>query len=196
MNDSLLGEARGIQQRLETYYGLESGPDVSHFVRQGAAGSREQVLVRQRGEHLELAVILPPAVRKARQTPAVCDWRMQVVEGVSHFVHLSERARTELPTTRLELELQAEIDKFVVLAFSDGAVALPRARAMHSALYQQVRQLHPAGTEAGSRYRLANSLAARLAARLLHGSDPITTRSTLQRFYRSGQWDKIRLALA
>ncbi|MCH7929016.1 MAG: ATP-binding protein [Proteobacteria bacterium] len=38
---------------------------------------------------------------------------MHSVEGVSHFVLVAERARRELPVTQLELELQAEIDKFL-----------------------------------------------------------------------------------
>jgi hypothetical protein len=58
-----------------------------------------------------------------------------------------------------------------------------------------VRYLHAAGTELGDRYRTANDLAARFMRRLMSfGTE--TTHSTLRRFYRAGQADKIRLVAA
>ena len=36
------------------------------------------------------------------------------VEGVSHFVYLVHRARQERPVSAVELELQAEVDKYLV----------------------------------------------------------------------------------
>lgn len=185
-----------IQRRLEAFYRLESGPDISHFVRPGTEGSREMVLIRQDLDGLELAVVLPPAALGAAWHEPLSDSVLQAVEGVSHFVYLAERARTELPTTRLELELQAEVDKFVLLAVDQEPATPHRARGVHDSLYRRVRHIHPPESEVGARYRLANELAARLSARLLDGADPVGTRRLLCHFYRSGQADKIRLARA
>jgi hypothetical protein len=178
-----------IQRRLERFYGLESAPDVLDFVRIGDAGSRETLLLRESDGELEVALILPPA-RSAKTD----DLWFQLVEGVSHFVYIAERARTGLPATRLELELQAEVDKFVLLT-------LRRAPAVSSGtvlerLYQSVSFLHPPGSEAGDRYRLANDLAARFVARLLARGAWSRVERELRRFYRSGQAEKIRLASA
>jgi hypothetical protein len=96
----------------------------------------------------------------------------------------------------LELELQAEVDKFVFLAFDDEVPSLHRAEGICHSLFRKVRYLHAAGTEAGERYRLANDLAARVSRRLFGLRARAEARRWLIRFYRSGQTEKIRLARA
>ena len=187
---------RGLQLRIEAFYGLERAPDIIEFVRIGSEGTRETVLVRQDGEDVELAVVLPAAVQRRDGQSFATDVWLQLVEAVSHFVYLAERARTNLPVTQLELELQAEVDKFVLSALSGKPLPPRRARALHVRLYEQVRFLHPADSEAGARNRLATDLAARFAARLMVHRDERARRGVLRRFYRSGQAEKIRLAQA
>ncbi len=184
---------RNVQRRLERYYALEAGPDVVAFVEDAPRGGRETLFVRHVAEGLELSLELPPLAR-ARQV--LDDAWLQVAEGVSHFVYIVERARRELPATRLELELQAEVDKFVLLVLERGATDARRARRLHGRLYERVYYLHPQGSEDGERYRLANALAARLIARLAARGSALTTRRVLQDFYGSGLADKIHLARA
>jgi hypothetical protein len=188
---------REVQSALESLYALERAPDVVEFVRQGGAGMRETLLVRQHGDELEIALLLPelgdPA-SLAAHTPS--DAWLQLVEGVSHFVYVAERARTELPATKLELELQAEVDKFVLLAFARKPLPPDRTLALHDHLYERVRYLHSAESEDGARYRLANGLAARFVARLVSRGKPHDWVATLRRFYRAGQTEKIHLARA
>ena len=62
-------------------------------------------------------------------------------------------------------------------------------------LYERVRFLHAAGTELGDRYRTANHLAARFVRRLM-SCGPLAAHTTLRRFYRAGQAEKIRLVAA
>ncbi len=81
----------------------------------------EQLLVAQRDEQVELALYVHPGVLATLQhqdpavrlhgdnLPAYCI----ALEGVSHFVYLSWRAAAGWKTRALELELQAEVDKFV-----------------------------------------------------------------------------------
>lgn len=185
---------RRAQRRLEKFYALERAPDVVDFVRAGEAGTREVLLLRERGEELELALFLPPGAEHESGAEAD-DLVLQVLEGVSHFVYIAERARTGLPATQLELELQAEVDKFVLLAL-ERPFERQRGRALHVRLFEQVRFLHPPDTEAGERYRLANDLAARFVSRVLSKREPQSMQAELRRFYRLGQADKIRLAAA
>ena len=107
-------ELRRIQSELERFYGLERAPNVTRFVRDGDQGSREVVLLRESADELEIALFLPPESKQIPTGGALSDVWLQVAEGVSHFLYLVERARVSLPVTKLELELQAEVDKFVL----------------------------------------------------------------------------------
>jgi hypothetical protein len=124
----------------------------------------------------------------------------QMIEGVSHFVYLAERARRRLPLTQLELELQAEIDKYVVLVLLRSPFERSRSRALHERLYERVTYVDAAGTVEGDRYRLANDLAARMVHRLDTSYAArgrfLELRHALMRFYRMGQAEKIGLAQA
>jgi hypothetical protein len=185
----VIAGARLVQRRIEDFYALEHGPDVGDFVRPGADGERETLFVRETDDALELELVLP----KKPHADSL-DHDAQIIEGVSHFVFVAERARVELPTTELELELQAEIDKFVVLA-ADAEFTLARAPDLHAVLYDDAYHLHSHGSARGHRYRLATTLAARVITRLSE-APPVEARRFLQRFYRSGQAEKIRMATA
>jgi len=112
--ERLLAQARSVQRSLERFYWLEQGPDVTEFVRTAEGPSRESLVVRADDDAVELALYLPSA-----DASGAGDAYVQLLEGVSHFVYVAERARIDLPATALELELQAEVDKFVLLAFDE-----------------------------------------------------------------------------
>lgn len=194
MSQLLLRQLRRLQRQLERFYGLERAPNVQDFLRLGAANTREQLLVQESSEGLFLAVVLPEDQLPSDPMQPNDDWT-QVIEAVSHFLFISERARVELPTTQLELELQAEIDKFVVLIppVSAGAEELAT---LHQRLYEDVSFLHASESELGMRYRLANQLAARFMARLLQSGNRETWQKRLRAFYRAGQTEKISIAMA
>jgi hypothetical protein len=189
--ERLLARARSVQRSLERFYQLEDGPDITDFVRMAEAPSRETLLVRHGDDGLELALVLPHG-----DDADANDSYVQVIEGVSHFVYVAERARIDLPATELELELQAEVDKFVLLAFDEEVLVMERVRDVHRSLYEDVAFLHDADSEHGRRYRLANELAARVAVRIAGRAEHSHRQSFLRRFYRAGQTDKIRLARA
>ena len=191
--------------------GPSDQPDVSAFVVASDESCRERVPLRRTSDALEMRVELPsPALAdgSALSLDLVC----QVVEGVSHFLLLAERARRELPTTQLELELQAEVDKLVLLGVVTGPLTRSRFARLRQRLFDDVRFVEQANHERGQRYRLANRLAARLAYRLERrfcvDEQPATpprgpVRSCsrwkalwamLHDFYGCGQSDKIALA--
>jgi hypothetical protein len=119
---------------------------------------------------------------------------------VSHFVYLADRARVDRATTQLELELQAEVDKFVLLAAWLGEPSVQATATLRKRLYEDVIYAHEAESERGQRYRLANERAHTFVRRLER--DYVEERrwpemqAELRRFYRLGQSDKLRLALA
>ena len=169
---------------------MEETPDVRGFVRQGVdADEREALLLRESDGELEMALLVPCAAANEN------DGWLQLAEGVSHFVYVANRARQELPSTQLELELQAEVDKFVLLVLEQLPFDRGDAFEVHARLFERVRFLHEAGTELGDRYRTANDLAARFVRRLM-SCGPLVTHATLRRFYRAGQAEKIRLVAA
>jgi hypothetical protein len=192
---SLAGQ---VQRKLQRLYALDDLPSVEEFAFPCGEEEREQVLLRQDEGGVELAVRLPPDGLRPGARGLSFDDVCQVIEGVSHFVYLAWRIGQDLPATHLELELQAEVDKFALLAL-DPLLRAERivVRNIHSKLYEQASYLHGAETEEGRRYRLASGLAARFWARLgAGGAAREATVTKLRAFHRGGQADKIRLALA
>lgn len=205
MNDvDGLGESLGVelirvQRQIEAIYQLEPAPSIAPFIRVERGDTREQLIVRQSVEGLDVVVLLPEASVRALlagDPDGDMDAYLGAIEGVSHFIHLAERARTQLPTTLLELELQAEVDKFAIL--TDSSVSLPTLALhdLHRRLYENVRYLHESTTERGQRYRLANDLAAKLWSQLIGHGQSHLIRTVLRRFYRASQAEKIRMVRA
>jgi hypothetical protein len=198
--------ARTVQTALERLYQIEEGPPVQPFVTLADEGEREALFFRQSDEgDLEIAVRLPPlreepAERGALEIDSLC----QIIEGVSHFVMIAERSRAERETTHLELEIQAEVDKYVVLATAiarpHGTLDVARSHLLRSQLYDDVLFSHAPTTEIGMRYRLANSTAARFVRRLereyVKTGRVHEMRAALRRFFSGGQEEKLRLAAA
>jgi hypothetical protein len=197
--------ARTVQTALERLYQIEEGPPVEAFVTLADEGEREALFFRQSEEgDLEIAVRLPPLRDdESTKTGALeIDSLCQIIEGVSHFVMIAERSRAERETTQLELEMQAEVDKYVVLATAiarpHGTLDVARSHRLRAQLYDDVLFSHAASTEIGIRYRLANSTAARFVRRLER--EFVSTgrvhemRGALRRFFSGGQEEKLRLA--
>ena len=172
----------------------------------GAGGAQEELLVAQSadGAELALSLYLDPALlqRLARADPLenlnagnVADW-LTALEGVSHFLYLTWNALHDKPVSVLELEMQAEVDKFVAshlllrrqwpghfplelrrLLF-ERARPDPRLEAPRAALYREA-------SEYAARYcrRLERGLA-RARARSRPGCEEGEVFTELRRFYR------------
>ncbi|NIL94149.1 MAG: hypothetical protein GTO71_06835 [Woeseiaceae bacterium] len=118
----------------------------------------------------------------------------KVIEGVSHFNYVVWRAARDQRMTLLELELQAEVDKYV----STMQLALEQrdndmVHALHSRLFDNFRFRDDLDQEQLERYRAASEYAARfcrrLRRRLVQNGD--TVLEELRRFYRMPLGDKI-----
>ena len=149
-----------VQRGIERFYSLEQAPFIGAFMRATSEGERERVVIRDADDgDIEIEVVAP-ALLPDPGLDDVC----QLIEGVSHFVHVADRARRNLPTTHLELELQAEVDKYVLLVLDSDTFDPGSARSMHARLYERVRFRDAEGTEEGERYRLANDFGGPLRA--------------------------------
>jgi hypothetical protein len=185
--------AARVQAGLERVYGLDRVADVSDFVCPAETGERE-VLFLRRGEDgsVEVSVQLPHLGESAG-LDALC----QIIEGVSHFVYVVERSRADRAATQLELELQAEVDKWVVLAGSMSVFDVGRSATLRSRLYEDVTFAHVEASELGERYRVANDVAHRFVRRLeeryLGKGRFGELRAELRRFFHVGQEEKLRL---
>jgi hypothetical protein len=185
-----------IVRALERYY-RASAEDPTPFVstHEDECG-REVLLLREGDEELEMTLVLPKRILENPWETLSLDERCQVVEGASHFLVVCDRAKQERPTTHLELELQAEVDKWLIL--SRGGRLDPEA--LRDALFEGGEFLHAENTVEGERYRLASSLAGRFVHRLCkrfvaHGR-LAEMRAELVRFFHLPQSEKLRAAAA
>jgi hypothetical protein len=183
-----------VQSALERLYHLDRAADVDGFVALAGDGERETLFLRESEDgELEMALRLP-RLEEASSLDAIC----QIIEGVSHFVYVAERAARNRETTQLELELQAEVDKYVVLAASMPAFDEQASQRLREELFERVSFVHDEESEQGERYRVANRCARRFVTRIerdyvararfgeMHGE--------LRRFFHMGQGEKLRAA--
>ncbi len=183
--------ASRIQRGLENLYRLDRAANVDDFVFAAEKGEREGLFVRETHDGLELRLHLPRL--EDTQLDPIC----QIIEGVSHFVYVAERAQQNRGTTQLELELQAEVDKYVVLAASMEHFDEAASKRLRDRLYKRVEYIHASHTIEGERYRLANERANRFTGRIEQLVAPARftqLRAELRRFFHMSQSDKLRVA--
>src|SRR3990167_7606029 len=90
-----------------------------------------------------------------------------LIEGVSHFVYYLWKAHQGHPSTQLEMELQAEIDKFLMLLFylrADGDPTFPQK--LFDALFGDFTLFENLSAEKKARYLTASKLAMKYCHRL------------------------------
>ena len=164
--------------------------------------TEESLLLSEDGHHLDLCLFLdqqlldrlqgekPLQRLSAAHLPDI--WT--VLEGVSHFNYLAWNAQQDRKVTLMELEMQAEVDKFIstwLLARSQADCDF--AHLMHRWLFEEV-DFNPALDRVQrERYRMANNYAGRfcygLLKRLENGN--ANAIDELRQFYRLSQPEKI-----
>jgi hypothetical protein len=195
-----------LQLGIEALYRVETRLPIDAFVIDEAAreelptarAPREQLLVRQADGELGLALFVDAAAManlELHDPAAQLDDRnfadfCLAVEGVSHFVYLALRAAGDRAVSQLELELQAEVDKFACCVLVAGADPDLRRR-----LYVDVRLADDLDDAERARYRAANNEARRYAGalerRYLRSERAEALLAELRRFYRMDLPDKL-----
>jgi hypothetical protein len=192
-----------LQRGLEHMYRVETGVAVADYMIDEASRdeltparpSREQLLVAEDEGELSIALFLDPDARRPRN---LGDFLL-AVEGVSHFVYAIVCARGSRSVSQLELELQAEVDKYVTCvlhADSDvGGSARWRRR-----LFEQFSYEPDLDADEVDRYRVANENAARYAGslerRFVRSRRVPEMLAELRRFYRLPLRGKLELIAA
>lgn len=191
-----------VQRGLETLYRIDTGLDIHEFlvdedVRDAVVSARrpkEQLLVCEDAGEMSLALFLDRSVIDNLADHQGLDDRnfgdfVLAVEGVSHFIYTILCARAERPVSQLELELQAEVDKYVTCLLST-APETEVSTALRHRLFADATYEPDLDDDEQARYRAANDGAHRYAAWL---EDTFVARrkipemlAELRRFYRQG----------
>jgi hypothetical protein len=205
-----------LQSALGEIYDLPATPDVAQFLLTdrariaGIAGIRasdEQLILAEQGDTLSIGLFIDARVLERLEHRDPFDALTQhnladyltVAEGVSHFVYVAWSAGFDRPVTLLELELQAEVDKYVLAAWllrEQCAGRFPRE--LHSILFERARIDPAAAAGRAGLYRMASDYAGRFCRRvasgLQRGRRGVTREllAELRRFYRWGNARKLR----
>lgn len=196
-----------LQRGLEALYRVETNLHVDAFViddeQRRASGvaraPREQLLVREEDGELGMGLFVDrdALANLERHDPNqrldegnFADFCL-ALEGVSHFVYLALCAAGHRRVSALELELQAEVDKFVCCVLLQG----PRAPFdLRRRLFRDVRYAADLDIDERDRYRAANADAERYAdgleRRFVRADRVSDMLDEVRRFYRMGLDDK------
>lgn len=213
---------RGLQVLLGRLYDVDLPYDVYDFLVTdrraiGAASNErraldEELLLAETSDGAGVALYLDPEVLSRLEAADphheltegnLADY-CTALEGVSHFVYSTYGLERDMPVSLLELETQAEVDKYAVTVFllseQQGAESYPSH--VHARLFDRVSfdaRLEPDQYE---RYRTAHRCAAhycrRLERRFVNRGTPKIEAMVreLRSFYRLRHAAKLRHALA
>lgn len=194
-----------VQRGLEALYRVDTGFAVGDFVvgteyrdelvRDRRA--REQLLVVEADGELNVALYLEPGViaNLDSHDPShrlgdhnLGDFLL-AIEGVSHFIYTVCCARAERPVSQLELELQAEVDKYVTCLLTTQP-EIEMSATLRRRLFDDAAYEPDLDDDEHDRYRVANDNANRYAEWL---EETFVARrripemlGELRRFYRQG----------
>jgi hypothetical protein len=203
---------RALQGGIESMYRVETDLDVCDFLVGGDRAGwevertpREQLLIKQGDGEMQLGLFVDERTIEnlTLNDPGrrLDDDNLQdflyAVEGVSHFVYLVHRARVDRPVSAVELELQAEVDKFLValLVSWDQDPSRKPPEDLRRRLFGNIRFAGDLTREERERYELANSAADSYAASIedrfvrIGAVDEMLAEA--RRFYRKGLAEKL-----
>ena len=170
-------------------------------------GTREKLLVFEDEEGLNLSLYLDEKLLNHFLQHDPLDRLGQhnvqefclVLEGISHFLYLVWNATFDRSVTLLEMELQAEVDKYIMLLECfERQSANPVPGQLSRLLFEANNYHEDLSPEEHKRYRQASSYAMRycreLEKRYLSGGSRESLLAELRRFYRltkRGKLDRI-----
>lgn len=205
-----------FQSHLHSIYGVDVPYAVSDFVTTDrdlmsalTLGDKdhlkEKLLLYQDGEDIDLSLYLHTDVIESLASRPL-DIHLEpenlqnlcfAIEGISHFLYLIWRAIRRHNVSLLELELQAEVDKYIVLLLLvRNRKKHSLTRQLHHLLFEAIRFDDSLSESEERRYRRANHYAGKYChgfeRRYLteFGSDQMY--NELRDFYRLGENEKLR----
>jgi hypothetical protein len=199
-----------LESMLHELYALEVGYAVSDFLITDAAlagsldaGGRktdEKLLIAEADGEADVALYLEQELldRLAQRDPLtkldgdnLADF-WAALEGVSHFTYYAWNAARDKPVSLFELELQAEVDKFVTTGMLLREQTGREPSGLHGWLFDSPTLAAELDGAERERYRRANRYAAKYCSRLVPGlAVPKAAQNDLRRFYRMSQTSKL-----
>lgn len=172
-----------VQDQLEAIYDIECPrasafllhPEAARALRSPSAD--EELWLHEDEDGLEIGLYYSAALRAHLERRSLRDasWLApgldaycRLAEGVSHFLYLARAAALGRRLSMLELEVQAEVDKFASLVLHRWpSLHAGPARELHARLFRDVAYRPGLAPEEQARYVEANRLGALFTARLL-----------------------------
>jgi len=214
---------RGLQSLLGRLYDVNPGYDVYDFLvtdRRALSGvvpendrraPDEELLLAEMTDGAAVALYIDPSVLQRLESAdplgALTEENLAdyctALEGVSHFLYSTWRLEGDAPVSLLELETQAEVDKYAATVFllaDQQGGGYPQR--VHQRLFDRVNFDERLEPEQYDRYRTAHRCAAnycrRLESRFVSRGEAQVEALVreLRRFYRLGSAAKLRHALA
>jgi hypothetical protein len=203
---------RKLEQMLHELYALEVGYAVSDFLitdrrlaqRLDSGGRHvdEKLLIAEADGEADVALYLERELleRLDRHDPLtkldrgnLADF-WAALEGVSHFTYYAWNAARDKAVSLFELELQAEVDKFVTTGMLLREQTGRDPSGLHGWLFDWPTLSAELAEHERERYRRANRYAARYCRRLeptLARDDDAAAQRELRHFYRLSQTSKL-----
>lgn len=202
-----------LQSLLHELYALDVAYGVDDFLITDATFARaldkggrdvdEKLLIAETDGEAEVALFLERELleRLTERDPLTCldDGNLAdfwaALEGVSHFTYYAWNAERDKNVTLFELELQAEVDKFVTTGLLLKQQSGREPHELHGWLFDKPQLDGELQGVERERYRRANRYAGkycrRLGAALMGRGDAEAVQSELRRFYRLSQQSKL-----
>ena len=171
-----------LQRLLMSVHGVEENAQARDYLVGAAVRERvapqasadEALLVSESGDELHVGLFLGEPVLRQLAHDAEAPWSQQrlrgfcaAAEGVSHFLYLLHRARARRPVSQLELEAQAELDKYLCVLLQLWAVGRRSAsQQLRHRLFDRATLRSGLAAAERERYRVAGALAAACARAL------------------------------
>jgi len=206
---------KNLQKRLQSIYEIDTQYAVSDFLvsdeaiknylDNNSSQIRETVFVSENDDCLDISVYLHADIiehlknedpQERLHSGNIEDFCL-ATEGISHFLKLVWHGEYDRSVSLLELELQAEIDKFVLmyLIYSEQMNNV-QSRELRRLLFDAVNFKPEQGSQELKRYENANYYAGKYCQALekiyIRRDDACHMLKELRRFYRLPLADKLR----
>jgi len=177
-NFDIMMRIDGIYKTLCELYDIHDTLDINRYLTMSLDGknsaevgsgssNREMLLIRENDGYLEIGLFIDPSILTAIESDEPLNHLDELacaIEGTSHFLYFMERAQRGIPLSMLELELQAEVDKFLMIHLTAEKNEGGTSPQLFQKLFQDFSLTKELSPEEVERYTTANYFAAKYCA--------------------------------